>query len=137
MCAVVKVAAECFITRRMVSCAVAAGVSTAGEEAIRVQLTTVRLVPRLSPLLVVVIIIFITFIQGIYSFSLSRIMMSCLFLGMVLAVCTCSFQYVITLPSRLRFDLFWYMVMLVIIIIIIIITTTTTKVQGQSFALFK
>ena len=38
--------------------------------------------------------------------------------------------YVITLPSRLRFDLFWYMVMLFIIIIII-------KVQGQCFAVFK
>jgi hypothetical protein len=62
----------------MASYAVAAGVSSAGAEAIRVQLTTVRLVPRLSLLLVIIIIIFITFMQGIYSFSLSRIMMSCL-----------------------------------------------------------
>ena len=69
--------------------------------------------------------------QGIYNFPLSRFMMSCLLLGMVLALCTCWFQYVITLPARLRFDLFWYMVILIIIIIIIII-----KVQGQSFALF-
>ena len=34
MCAVVKVAAECFITSRMTSYAVAAGVSSAGAEAI-------------------------------------------------------------------------------------------------------
>jgi len=77
LCTVVKVAAKFSITRRMASYAVAAGVFSAGAEAIRVQLTTVRLVPRLS-LLLVIIIIFITFMQGIYSFSLSRIMMSCL-----------------------------------------------------------
>jgi len=80
----------------MASYAVAAGVSSAGAEAIGVQLTTVRLVPRLSPLLVIIIIIiiiiFITFMQGIYSFSLSRIMMSCLLLGMALAVCTYLFR---------------------------------------------
>jgi hypothetical protein len=42
-----------------------------------------------------------TFVQGIYSFSYTRIMMTAVLLGMVMAVGTYWFYYAVTLLSRL------------------------------------